>query len=310
LDSDRRAQAVRRELERYADGVHRLGAPAVVLDADLPTGLAAIYRVFDGADLFHEGLVFYPAGQLRREKQRLRVGEVGGDELWVAQANGTVWRSESDTGEWVEEGTAFDVWIHGFVDAEGLLYAWDGEFRDQVFDEMGELLPELELKRERRMLRRDRRAPGPRWRLARGLARRGDLEAARLRLEELVAVRPAFHWAWYDLARISERLAQSDSARTEMEEAARLAAAGCSPYAGLFWAHAARLAAAAHLEPERARLAAEALAAEPDLLRSQREGARVLLEIGDREGAGELARLACALAPRDLDLLDLLHRIG
>src|SRR5688500_17695992 len=96
---------VRSALGKFADGVHQVGAPAVALDADLPAGVVAVWRAMDGAELFHGDLVLYPRAAWVREGERLRVGEVGEDSLWVDAGTGAVWRLEDATGEWIEEGS-------------------------------------------------------------------------------------------------------------------------------------------------------------------------------------------------------------
>lgn len=302
------AARLRTELGRAPAGLHDLGEPATVLDTALPDALAAVYRSFDGATLYHESLVLVPSRELSRDPAtgRFRLGEVDGDDLEL-DVQGGVWRRESDTEEWLEEGSRVDRWLHGWVDAQGELLDADGEFREDVFDEAGELTDDAAIRRERRLLDRDPVAPAPRWRLARALTRSGDLDAARDELEQVVEQRPAFAWAWFDLARISERLGELAGA---IDEA--VAAAEADPdydYAPFFFGHAARLAAAAGDEPRRAELAARALDLDPDLARSQRAGAVERIAAGDRDSARELAEVAAALAPRDLETLELLRRL-
>lgn len=302
------AARLRDHLQRAPEGLHRLGDPAVVLDTALPAALADIYRAFDGGDLYHESLVLIPSREVARDPHtgRWHIGEVHGDDLQVDPA-GAVWRREIDTDEWLEEGSRFDRWLHGWVDAEDLLLDPDGEFRDELFDDAGELTDEAAARRERRLLDRDREAPAPRWRLAQALSRTGDLAGARDHLEQVVAGRPGFAWAWFDLARISERLGELPGA---IDEAAAAADADPDyPYAPFFLGHAARLAAAAGDEPRRVELAARALALDPDLARSQRAGAAERLATGDHESARELAEVAAALAPRDLETIDLLRQL-
>jgi tetratricopeptide (TPR) repeat protein len=302
------AARLRSELARAPAGLHDLGEPATVLDTALPAALAAVYRAFDGATLYHEALILSPSRDLARapETGRWKLGEVDGDDLEI-DAGGAVWRRETDTEEWLEEGSRVDRWLHGWVDAQGQLLDADGEFRDDVFEESGELTDEAAIGRERRLLDRDPAAPAPRWRLARALARSGDLGAARDQLEQVVDERPGFAWAWFDLARISERLGELAGAADEA-----VAAAEADPdyaYAPFFYGHAARLAGAAGDDARRAELAGRALELEPDLARSQRAGAVERLAAGDRDSARELAEVAAALAPRDLETLDLLRQL-
>src|SRR5690606_33508942 len=117
---------------------------------------------------------------------RRHVGEIAGDELFVDES-GRVWRLEEDTGEWLAEGSSFDRWLLGACEAEAMLYDEDGEFRDDVFDESGDVLPPVSEAMQRRVLKRDRGAVAPRWRLARALAQQGKLADARDELERVVA---------------------------------------------------------------------------------------------------------------------------
>jgi Tfp pilus assembly protein PilF len=298
---------LREALDRYAEGVHRLGDPAAALDADLPAGLAGVYRAFDGADLFHDALTLYPSTEWTRDGDRVRVGEMGGDALWVELPTGALWRLEEDTGEWLSEGTRLDRWLWGWVEAEGVMYDRDGEFRSGVIGLHGDLTDAAAIEHERRVLRRDRTAASPRWRLARALARSGDVAGARRELETVVEQHPRFGWAWYDLARLSETLGELAGARDEA-----MAAADADPtyeHAGFFLAWAARLAALAGDEPARAELAERACRADRSLTSRQLEGAHANLEAGEVAAARELVQLVLALAPRDLGALDLKRRL-
>ena len=297
------ALRLRAALDKYADGVHRLREPASALDADLPAAVTAVYRLFDGADLFHEALILYPNASWTRDGGRMQVGEMGTDALWVDMATGAVWRMEEDTGEWLCEGTQFDRWLWGWVEAEAVLYDHEGEFRAGVIGPQGDLNEGTAIEHERRLLRRDRSAASPRWRLARALARAGNIEAARHELELVVEEHPRFGWAWYDLSRLSEALGELAGAREEA-----LAAAEADPHyehAGFFLGWAARLAVLAGDEPARAELAARARAADAALGQRQLDGARASLEAGEIDAARELVQVALAIEPRDLGALDL-----
>lgn len=315
-----------RSLERIMEvagslppGMSRLGEPAFLMDAGWPDALTEVYLYFDGAELFHEDLVLLPASRVKqvrredpgataaeRDATYYRAGEIGGDDLCVDD-QGRVWRLEEDTGEWLPEGSRLERWLLGVMEAQRMLYDRDGEFIDEAFDESGELTPAMSERMNRRVLKRDRAAPAPRWRLARAMALQGKMEAAREQLETVVAESPAFAWAWFDLARISEVMGELASAGDEMEAAAT--ARPGYEHAAYFWAQAARLARAAGDEARRAGCAREALALDPGLAGSQREGARANLEEGELEAAQELAENAAALAPRDLQIMDLLARI-
>lgn len=299
-------ERVRRLCERlrsHAAGVHRFADPAVAMDSEVPPAVAAVYREVGDASLFFDAVVLIPPGGLREADGRWHVGEASGDDVYVDARSGAVWRLETDTGEWIEDGTGFDRWLAGFAEAEAVLYDNSGEFRDNLFDEAGELEPAASVARERAALKRDKNAIAPRWRLARALARTGDIDAARRELERVVELRPQFGWAWYDLARIAERLGEAESARDDMR-----AAAEADPdyqHNAFFWAHLARLCDGT----DRQQAVARALELDPDLARTQRDGAAARLAEGDADGARELAEVAAALAPRDLGVIDLLSKL-
>ena len=295
-------------LDRAPAGLHDLAEPTGDVPLEWPSELADVYFAFDGARLFSEAIVLFPAREVDRDGELLVVGEIGGDAIEVDRS-GRVWRIDEGTGDRVIDGTAFDRWLHGAIDAEALLYDRDGEFAEDVFDEDGEICEDVEVARLRAQLRRDSRAPAPRWRLARISARRGELDRARAELEEVVANVPDFSWAWLDLARLSEQLGELGGAYDEAVAAAEAAVRRGDDQVAYFWAQAARLAARAGTESDRAQAAARAIAADPGIVRSQIAGAEQNLADGDVSSARGLAELAKAVAPRDLGVIDLLRRI-
>lgn len=298
---------IERALERWPAGLHDLGEPARHLPVDWPLPLVDVYMVWDGLRLFSEAIELLPAAEVRKEDDRWVIGSAWGDELSV-DARGRVWRLEEDADEPVLDGTTPVRWLSGAIDAEAMLFAPDGEFAEDVFDEDGEIRPEIEIARLRARIKRDPRAPGPRWHLARRLARdEATLEEARDWLEEVVADEPGLAWAWLDLARISERLGELEGA---VEEAVAAAEAGRGgEQEAFFWAHAARLAARRGDDARRAELATRATAADPRCVAGFVAGAEDNLAAGEPEGATLLVELARAVAPRDLAVLDLEKRL-
>jgi len=295
-------------LQRFAAGVHRLGQPAGIdAAAHLPVALGTFYLQHDGAELFHETMRLRSAADVERVEERWRVGEIDGDDILVDD-DGCVWRLEAETGDLLQEGTRFDRWIEGWLESEGVLYDGDGEFREFVVEDSGErLTPAAELESARLAHKRDRKAAGPWWRLARALQRSNKTDAARAELEQLVKEHPTLGWAWLDLARISEQ-------RGELVEAideARAAATANPDYehVAYFYAYGARIARDAGDEAQRAELAASALQRAPDLARTQRDGATRLLADGDADGARQLLALALALVPADVETLALKKRL-
>lgn len=299
----------RAEVARYAEGVHRLGDPAPASAVKgLPAELASFLRSWDGGDLFVDAVSIYPASGMRREGELLLFGETAtGDRLALA-ADGAVLRIEEDTGEALPEGTSFARWIEGLVAAEAIVYDREGEFREDVFaDDGDELTPAAAERRERKALKVDPDAGAPAWRLARALARRGkDAEAIQV-LRKAVARTPSFGWAWFDLGKLLRAAGELVDA-----EGAFARAADADPgadHAGWFAAQAARVAAARGDEPARARHAARAIELDPVVVASQKAAARSRLGEGAADEARELIEIAAAVAPRDLDIIDLLQRV-
>lgn len=306
-DDDTTVDRIVAALERWPDGMHDLGEPRVDVPIDWPPAVADVYLAFDGGRLFSDSIVLAPIDEAPAwEDDRLALVEWMNEPIAIDR-RGAVWRHDAETDEPVQDGTAFDRWLYGAIEATALLFDDDGEFREDVFTEDGELVPEVALAQAKAQVRRDPRAPGPRWRLARQLVERGDLDTARSELEEVVARAPAQAWAWLDLARLSERLGALAGAADEAEAAAD--ADPAHEHRAHFLAEAARLAALAGDEPRRAILAARAIALDPGLVAGQLAGAEDRIADGDLAAAAHLASLARALAPRDLTVVDLVRRI-
>ena len=297
-------------LEAAPAGLHDLDEPTGDLPLEWPASLGDVYLAFDGARLFHEELVLVPAAEVARDDLgRWVVASDDGAPIAVDE-RGRVWRTDEASGEPVIDGTTLARWLRGMVDALSMLFDKDGEYVDDAFDEHGELVPSVAIAQARAQVKRDARAPGPRWRLARLLAAQDDvaqLEAARKELEIVVEVAPELPWAWLDLARLSEKLGELDGAYDEA-----VAAAEASPaheQVAYFWAHAARIAARRNLEADRASCAARALAADPHLVETELAGAEQNLADGDHAAARALVTLARAVAPKNLAVIDLARRI-
>lgn len=297
-------------LERYPEGVHRLNDPAYLLDTEIPESLASVYRGFDGGDLFHESLTLVPSAELSIDDagdgDRFRIGEVAGDELWVDR-RGAVWRRE-DGGAVLAEGSDFDRWLSGYIDAEALIVAADGEFRDGVFSDGGELEPEIAIKREQAMIKRDPRGAGPRYRLGLLFAASGRTGEARGCFEDVVESCPGHAFAWLELSKISQGLGDLANALDEIAEAA--AVEGDGDFAPLLWAGAARLAAELGDAERQAEYARHALEAAPNLVEQLCRGAESELAEGYTAEAAGLLALARPLAPTDLRVLDLSRKMG
>jgi tetratricopeptide (TPR) repeat protein len=295
-------------LERWPEGMHDLGEPTVDVPQRWPVPIIDVYLTMNGARLFGDAIVLHPAAQLAPadDDGLVQFGTLDDESVWF-DAKGRVWREDPDTGDRIIDGTALDRWLFGAIDATALLFDVDGEFAEDAFTEDGELTAEVAIARARAQVKRDGKASGPRWRLARLLAAEGELHAAREELETVVTNDPALAWAWLDLARISEKLGELPGA---IDEARQAADANPSheqrPY---FLAEAARYASLANDEPQRAELSRAALALDAGLVKAQLSGANDRLAESELDAAAHLASLAKALAPRDLEVIDLVRRV-
>ncbi len=288
-------------LEAAPAGLHHLSEPGFGA-AGLPACLSALISYFDGAELFHGSIVLFAAADIEVVDGRHHFGRVEADELYVDDKT-RVWRLEADTGELLEEGSRLHRWLYGTIEGEMTMYDADGEFAEDVFGDDGRPTAQFLARKERKVLKRDKDALAPRWRLARALSQLDRLDEARDHLEQVVAAREGFAWAWYDLARISEALGELGNATEEMQAAATVDPA-CE-YRGFFFAHCARLAAARDDEDTRRAYAAQALQIDPNLVRAHLDGACDRLDSDDPAAAKTLVDLALAVAPLDLSALDL-----
>lgn len=301
----------RAEVARYAEGVHRLGPPASAKEvARLPHELADFLRSWNGAELFVDAYTIYDTAGLVRQGDLLVFGESALGDVFALDLGGQggepVLRLEEDTEETLIEGTSFALWIEALVVADGVLYDRECEFKDDVVDETGEeLAPAVVEKRERKVLKIDPGAPAPAWRLARALSRQGRVKEAQEILCRVVQATPGFAWALFDLGQLQVEGGQLNQA----EEVFLRAGAVPGNYAAYFIAHAARVAAARGDEAARARHAERALGLDPDLLRVQKDAALTRAKEGMVDESRGLLALARALAPRDLELLELERRL-
>jgi len=295
-------------LEQAPPGLHDVAPPSPELPSGLPPPLIELYARCDGARMFLETLEIVPAAEVTHEDDRWQFATVEGEPV-ALDKRGRIWRTDASIEDAVCDGTRLDRWLSGQVDGLDLLYDADGEFADNVFDDDGELLPEVAERQLRAQIKRDPGAPAPRWRLALAMIAQGSTIVARGELEETVAHDPTFAWAWLDLARISEQLGELPNAIDEVRMAADVAEGARHPQAGYFWAQLARLAVRAGDDLLRAEAATKTSLLAPDLKRAQLDGAAERLEAGDQASAKGLLELLRAVWPRDLEVLDLARRV-
>ncbi|HEX4421522.1 MAG TPA: hypothetical protein VH165_26585 [Kofleriaceae bacterium] len=293
-------------LELAPAGLHDVAPPAAQLPSGLPEPLIDFYARCDGARLFIDSVELVASADVVARGEHWQFGSLEGEDLLI-DARGRVWRSDESLDDLVCEGTRLDRWFAGIVDAIGVLYDEEGEFADGVFDEEGEVLPVVGERQLRAILKRDPAAPAPRWRLGHALLAQDSLIEGRAELEEVVSHEPGFAWGWLDLAKISERIGELTGAVDEARAAAE--AAADHPQAGYFHAQLARLAARAGDEVTRATAARRAAELAPELKAAQLAGAADSLAEGDLASARGLIDLLRAVWPRDLEVLELAHRV-
>jgi tetratricopeptide (TPR) repeat protein len=296
-------------LDAAPAGLHDIAPPASELPSGLPPPLIELYARCDGMRLFIDAIEIVASGQVTMLiAGRWRFAEVDGDAVSIDH-RGRIWRADPSLEDDVCDGTRLDRWLHGIVEATGLLYDAEGEFAEDVFDEGGEVLPAIRERQLRAQLRRDAAAPAPRWRLAHALFEQGVDETARDELEQAVADDPAFTWAWLDMARVSERLGDLGNAVDEARMAAETAEGVQHDQAGYFWAQLARLATRVGDDVLRAQAATKVSLLAPSLKHDQLAGARESLAAGDLVSARGLLELLRAVWPRDLEVLSLARAI-
>ena len=171
-----------------------------------------------------------------------------------------------------------------------------------------ELLPAVRLKRARRAVKLDPEAAKPHYELGKALLADGQTTEAERALLHATELDPHAVWAWFDLGRL-----QLDRGALAQAEQAFARASSADPeyeHAGYFaaWAARAALARGDAAAAERHRARAQAL--EPGLVARQLAAAEHELAEGAAEEALALAELALAVAPRDMQALDLKRRAG
>ena len=299
-----------------AIGLHRVGEPAdatALAAAQLPEEAAALWRRWDGMELAGgEARLFALVEQAQvtedaREAGILRANDrvIGqyGNALLVIPADpweegGDVVMVEDD-GERAPYASSVAKLALGLVAEMAVLYDEEGEYREDLFGDDGQLTARAERRLLRRRLDFDEDAPFPRFRLGQLLRRAGELRGARSELRRVLRCAPEFAWAHWELGRVALELGEHEEARESFAAAAektqdlRLRA--------LFLAWQAR----AVEEPERERLAAEVKQLDPGFVAAREAGLREAIEHEDGARARELLALGLAIEPRSLALLGL-----
>lgn len=332
---DRRRQRRLEELgdrieDRLRDappGLHRVGPPAdpeALEAAALPEELAQLWQRWDGLELRNGDarLLSLAAQRVATDEARAAgiladgdrvIGELDRALLVLPEdpwAEGGEVVMVEDDGERAPYASSVLRLALGLIAEASVLYGGDGEYREDLFEEHGELNPRAERRLLRRRLDFDEDAPFPRFRLGQLLRRAGELRGARAELRRVIRCAPSFSWAHWELGRVELELAadgdadgDADRHRTSAQERFSDAAseAGDPHLRALFLAWAAR----ASDGDERERLAAEVETLDPGFAATREAGIREAIADEDWERAGELLALGLAVSPRHLGLLGL-----
>lgn len=299
------------------DGLYRPGRPAqpgALEQAGLSAVATPVWEKFDGMDLAQGEAKLYalleiPAATRSADADGLLrpgdlvVGERGRMLMILPQdpwEEGAEVVSVDEDGERAPEASSIAHLVLGWMGEVAVLYADDGEFQDDLFDEYGELLPASQRRLLRRRLDMDPDAPRPRLELARALREAGELRAAKSELQAVLKRAPEYAWARHEQGRVLEGLQQSKPAHD-----AHVRAAECArdpELKALFWAWAARVATD---DATRKSDAQQVVGLRPDFVANQCQGARARFEHGDEVEARTMVELGLAVAPTHLDLLAL-----
>jgi len=257
-------------------GFHLLEAPFLTMMPDLPNALQEMYAEFGGGRLYMGELDILPPPQVRKlsAEESGAAGELyafahlGDDpvEEICCDAHGRVYRFDDNIDEWILEGTTllrFMLAMHEALmvyfedkdsDREGNQDD-DDEEEEEAFGEGNAPADDLEDAQLQALLdakqrakaisscraqhKRDAKAPGPLWRMARLLVESDSLDFARDALEQVATLLPSQAWVWHDLGRISELVGDEEGAIDELSQAAEVATS--DPVCGYFHANIARL---------------------------------------------------------------------
>ncbi len=297
-------------LDEAVPGLHDVDPASDDLPSGFPEPLIELYARCDGARIYGDSLELLPPTEVTAtESGRWQFASLDGEPISI-DPKGKIWRTDETIDDDVCDGTRLDRWLAGQLESLDLVFDHDGEYRDDVFDEDGDILPIIREKQLRAQLKRDVAAPAPRWRLAHVLIEQDAIDDARNELEQVVADDPVFAWAWLDLARVSEQLGDLGNAIDEARMAAEAAEGVQHPQAGYFWSQVARLAVRAGNDLVRAEAATKASLLAPTLKKAQLDGARERIDAGDVESAKGLVELLRAVWPRDLEVLELARQLG
>lgn len=329
---DRRLEALGDRIEdRLRDappGLHQVGEPAdpqALAQADLPDEAAALWGRWNGLELGNDEVRLW---SLARQEQATReaeeaeilregdrvIGEIGLSLLVLPadpwEEGGEVVMVEED-GERAPYASSVLRMVIGLLAEMQVLYDDEGEYREGLFDEEGQLTARAERRLMRKRLDFDEDAPFARFRLGQLLRRAGELKAARAELRGVIHRAPEFAWAHWELGRVELGLAEAEAEPEAGLERARVCFVAAAEKAGdrhlraLFLAWGARAARG----EERERLGRKVLELDAGFLGAREAGVREAIEDGELGRARELLEIGLAVGGRHVGLLELRRRV-
>ncbi len=319
------AARIRRALDRLEErlmmappGLHHAN-PGTTVQAcravELPPTAVMLWTRYDGLEIGAETARLLPVAQISSATEAagdeglLRTGDLvigdHGRDLLVLPVDPYEEGADvvliEEGGERLPEASTVAHLALGLVAEAGVMFDDDGEFRDELFGEDGELTAAAQRRLLRRRLDVDPDAPRARLRLAQHLWRGGEHRAALSEVRQVLRRAPELPWAYETMGRVHE----SNEDLAEATRAYRSAAEHMEPVdrrlAAYFRARAARCA-----EGEtRVAIATQVMQARPEFAAEQVEAARALLSRDARGEAAEVIALGLAVSPGQVDLLAL-----
>lgn len=326
-------------------GLVEVGEPAdpkVLAEAQLPPEAAALFRRWDGIELSGGEAKLYSlieqtdvsaqarAAGILRQGDRV-VGQYG---LALLVLPADPWEEGGDVviveedGERSPYASSVVRLTLGLLAELSVLHDEEGEYRDELFGDDGQLTPRAERRLLRRRLDHDEDAPFPRFRLGQLLRRARELRAARTELRRVIRCAPEFAWAHWELGRVTLELAEQPEAagkpKPSAAHTAEIRPAEARQEARESFAAAADKAGDPHLralflawqiravddQAQRERLAAEIKRLDPGFVAAREAGLREAIDDQDGARARELLALGLAVEPRSLALLELRETVA
>lgn len=314
-------------LETAPAGLHAIGGAAeadALTAANLPAAAILLWEKYDGVELMSGEARVFPLAEIADATIRadaeglLRPGDIvigeRGRLLYALPADpwaeGASVVSITEENERSPEASSVMRLLLGLIGEVSVLYDDHGEFHDALIDEWGDLEASTARKLLRRRLDFDPIAPGPRLQLARLLLSSGEQRAAFKEVEKVLHYAPEFPAAHFVRGQALRALSKLDQSRRAFARAAEHAydpvnAADYEAWAALVAVEAHAISADEADAGHAASHASGVLRRRPDYAQNQLLGARARLQQGDGDIAAELLALGLAVAPRNLELLQL-----